>query len=206
MNDTIKSQVLDSQAKTDAHALALLKAYKIEYTRADEFVGIVQNFIDEAGIPAINELRYAGYHLNLALDESGNLDPVELQRAINHCKRACYEAGEAGIITALQFIKQFKDDYRKIVISSVVKNWIEILEDCDKANESLAYSRQNGEDRSIDHSTYLSHFNILAAHCKRLNIYREELNKQIISDRRDTQRTIIIGAGGIIATLLTLLL
>jgi len=47
-------------SKTVAELFAALRE---EYDLADAFDKEVQSFVDEAGIPAINELRYAGYHL-----------------------------------------------------------------------------------------------------------------------------------------------
>src|SRR5215218_8252570 len=97
---------------------------RTEFDRAEEFCLEVQNFVDKAGIPAINELRNVGHHLLRAMDNAGQItSQQELNAAVSHSRRACYEASEAGILTALQVIKKFKDDYATIEIGDVVPNY-----------------------------------------------------------------------------------
>lgn len=58
-----------------------------EYDIADKVMKDVQAFVEEAGIPAINELRYAGYHLLNAISplDADSSTSDELMRAVNHC-------------------------------------------------------------------------------------------------------------------------
>lgn len=100
-----------------------------EYDLADRTAKKVQSFASMAGVPAINELRYVAHHLINAVNPAHSEVETdkELQRAINHCKRAVYEASEAGIMFAFDRIAKFRDDYRKVIISSIVTDWSEIL-------------------------------------------------------------------------------
>ena len=75
----------------------------------------------EVAIPATNELRYAGHHLLQSINEDGMVHDEEyLRKAKSHCERAMYEAAEAGIMSALEQINDFRKDYKDIVVSEVV--------------------------------------------------------------------------------------
>src|SRR4051794_14231721 len=116
-----------SSSSTDV-GQASLSAYRAAYKKADAFCREVQSFIQEAGIPAINEMRYAGHHLLLSLDDSGSVaSHADLMKAINHANRACYEAGEAGILCALDKISTFKSEYRNITVTDIVGEYTAIL-------------------------------------------------------------------------------
>ena len=73
-------------------------------------------------IPAINELRYAGYHLVQFLKDNDRNGSLE--KAKNHCKRAIYDASECGIVYCLERIDQFKDDYRLVEVAPVIPLYI----------------------------------------------------------------------------------
>ena len=86
----------------DARRVALVASLRAEYERADRLAADVQTFRAEASIPANNELRYAGKHLlDATTDEGAVDDEASLVSAVNHCRRASYEAVEAGILHAL---------------------------------------------------------------------------------------------------------
>ena len=52
-----------------------------------------------------------------ALNDDGKIvDEEQLRRAKNHCERAMYEAAEAGIISALDSTRAFRQDYKNIVV------------------------------------------------------------------------------------------
>lgn len=177
-----------------------------EYDKADNLVRRVQDFRRRAGIPAINELRYAGYHLVSALsanDEQGK--ESHLVSAINHCRRASYEAAEAGVMTALDRIMIFKEDYRLVTITDCIPGWIEILDQCDQCKHALARSRNKGDDRSEDHEIHMDAFDELVTICRRLDVAREELNKKIIVQTTEARRFFLMAAlavGAIVVSLI----
>lgn len=182
-----------------------------EYDLADKVMKDVQAFVEEAGIPAINELRYAGYHLLNAIcpmnEDSSPTD--QLVQATNHCKRASYEASEAGLLTAFGKISEFKADYQQIVVSSVVQDWTEILTKCDNYRDSLTEARQTGDDRTIDHKKFRDAFADLVGVCRRLDHARGELNKHVEQKRVDTRRfivTTVLAVAAIVAGLIATIL
>src|SRR4051812_29661413 len=80
----------ESTSPTEVKILNLSQ-FRAAYDKADNFCKEVQSFAAEAGIPAMNELRYAGHHLIVSVDDDGRVvDPDQLARATNHAKRACY--------------------------------------------------------------------------------------------------------------------
>jgi hypothetical protein len=178
-----------------------------EYDIADKVAKDVRAFVQMAGIPAVNEMRYAGYHLlNCVSPMNSSVDlQAELTRAINHCKRATYEASEAGILTAFDKITAFKDDYRGVVISQVVKDWSEILLLCDTANDRLTAAREAGEDKMPDHIDFKSTFDRLVAICRKLDHARDEMNTLVRQEQTAARRfmlTLVIGLGGVVATVI----
>lgn len=169
-----------------------LAEYRAAYERADAFCKEVQAFVDQAGIPAINELRYAGHHLLYALDDTGSIaDPHNLTKAHNHVQRACYEAGEAGILFALDRIRVFKEDYRKVSVAPVIPHYNSILEQAQSAKRKIVAARLQGTDRTSDHSELIEIFRNLSAHCNSLELSRSEMNKVIDKETRDLRRFII---------------
>lgn len=185
-----------------------------EYDMADKVMKQVQAFVDEAGIPAVNELRYAGYHLLNSLvplnDKTSAQD--ELTRAINHCKRATYEASEMGILTAFDKVSMFKSDYSQVVVSQVVPDWQQILTKCDLCRDEITSARQTGDDRSIDHGRFRDSFIELVGICRRLDHARDDLNNLIEVKRTEARRfsvnfvlaivALVVAIGFGIATLL----
>lgn len=140
-----------TDTKTSSLPLALedYRRLRDEYDTADKVMKEVQAFVDEAGIPAINELRYAGYHLlNTIIPANGEgLPHEELTRAVNHCKRATYEASEMGLLTAFDKVTAFKATYEQVVVSQVVNDWQEILTKCDIYRDEITAARRTEDDR-----------------------------------------------------------
>lgn len=166
------------------------------YDQADRLVSEVEEFIGEAGIPALNEMRYAGYHLahSILLRECKFCDD-QINSAVNHCKRACYEASEAGIVIALLKFREFRNDYKTIVITEVLKEWPNIQKDFRNAQKGVNNGRAKGEDdRSADYDVRMSTFRKLSTHCETLECVRDDLNSKV-ADSVSNSRRFIIGAG-----------
>lgn len=186
-----------------------LASFREEYNHASDIAKKIQAFRDEAGVPASNELRYAGHHLLQALADDGTIvREDQLIKARNHCRRAAYEAVEAGLSHALRQINKFQEDYRTVEISPVLAEWPDILVDAQAAQKIVAQARPEPErEQKDDHIRHLEAFEKLAPHTEKLACCREELNKRLTSSTRDTRRwligigvTIILGIAGLILT------
>lgn len=189
----------------DPNFLPKIQKVRQEFASAERLAKRVEEFRDEAAIPAINELRYAGYHLSIFLDQFARGDAPdieELSAAERHCMRASYEAGEAGILAALAEIDVFKQDYRMVPITDIVPLWLTMLSDSQQARDTvLAADRENGSARSIDHQMYEAMFDKLSGYCKQLEIAREELNKKLKAARttwRITLLAVLVALAGVL--------
>lgn len=170
-----------------------IKQYRAEYAKADIFCQKVQDFIREAGIPAMNELRNAGHHFLKSVDDNGKMiNPNELTRAINHAKRACYEAGEAGILIALDEIHAFKEDFRGIRISQAVPGFVEMMAKASEARDTITQSRANEEDKTRDHQARMDAFDELRGICRILEAARDEC-QALVSEAVTASRRFYIG-------------
>lgn len=184
-----------ASAAVEALENELFSKLKTEYETADKIFKNVEQFRNEAGIPSMNELRYAGYHLLHAIQPDG-FDEEHLRLSINHCRRASYEAGEAGILSGLEVVAMFRKDYELIVVTDVLTDWVDILKRCVEIENFTMQAWQSGEDRSKDHANFIAYFNEIKSFCDRLTFAREELNKKIEDDRKANRRfvyTICLG-------------
>ncbi len=182
-----------AQQATDGEALAeTYGKFVQEYDRAGELCAKVQLFRKAAGIPAINEMRYAGYHLRHALDETGALrDRTQLEKARGHAQRASYEAAEAGLLLALEEINLFKNDYRNVVVTGDVKEYIVILSECEEAQRRLGVRRQLGDGQELDHVRHQELFETLSKAANLLHAARPEINKRMREARTGKIRWIV---------------
>lgn len=187
--------------------LRFFKQIKEKFAAAEALAKRVEEFRDEAAIPALNELRYAGYHLSVYLGQvaAGETPDIEeLRSAERHCMRAAYEAGEAGLLAGLSAVSQFRTEFQDVAITDVLKDWIEIQEFCHRLqDEVLGRNRENGDDRLQDSTLYTDAFVRLVEICRRLDLARDELNKKIAQMGEQTRRflvTIVVGILAILAT------
>ena len=166
------------------------------YETADEFSRTVALYREAAAIPANNELRYAGHHALQALDHDGRAtDEAELTKARNHCQRAMYEAAEAGLTRAIKDVHSFQCDYHKVVVSSVVSDYANIVALAREAQDILARGR--GERESVEAHTheYIKLFKKLRHGVRVLEGSRDDLNalmQRELKDEQDKRRRFVI--------------
>jgi hypothetical protein len=161
----------------------------------------VQSFVDLAGVPAINELRNAGKHLIDALDNNGAIkSQIDLNAGTAHCRRACYEAYEAGILAALAIIEKFKLDFGDTVISGVVPDYAEVLQKAQRAQKAIEVGRHPEFDRAADHATRMDAFRDLRDCAERLDLGRDDMNKKVAAERKTAARL----TGGLILAAITI--
>lgn len=185
----------------------LRSAYK-EAEDAIHSLGIEGEGVDTL---AINELRYAGYHLLKSLTASGDTErDEELRRAESHCERALYEAHDAAIFFRLNLYQKFTEDYATVVVSDVVENYVEIAKIMKRAKHLLEQARSTTANRSEYYSSIRAVYSNIADASDTLEAARDELNKRTAVARDQTRRSwrqpivaAIVG-GAVSATLITL--
>ncbi len=167
---------------SDEKSFSLLKQseFHLWFKKAEKAVKEVEYIHAELTMPAVNELRYAGYHVSNYLENTERVD--ELNRAVGHCKRAIYDAYEASILYNIKEFRAFKEDYGTVVISEVladyshlhyrVTNILEFLRSIDKETKDQHYAACNQYHKEIK--------DIII----KLDSAREELNKKIRIERK----------------------
>ncbi len=157
------------------------------FKKAEQAVKEVEYIHVELTMPAVNELRYAGYHISNFLENPAVTD--ELDRAIGHCKRAIYDAYEASILYHIKEFRAFNSDYSTVVVSEVIADYNEIHY---KVTSILDFIRGIDKETKDEHySACKQHHNELKEIIKRLGSAREELNKKIRFERKKSFISII---------------
>ena len=169
-----------------------LSDFRALYNRADEFAREIAEFRSEIAHLAYNQLRYAGHYLLQALDDSGSISSNEqLRRASSHCERAMYEAAEAGIISVLDSIDQFRKEYKRIVIKDIVDDYASIILQCRKALDLLVRGRSGQMSSSERVACYIETFRQLRDAKELLNANRDDLNAKQSKQVQDRRRFIL---------------
>ncbi|MBC3832307.1 hypothetical protein H8K33_12355 [Undibacterium amnicola] len=159
------------------------------FVKAEQKIKTIEHCGDGLDIPSINELRYVARHLLTALQKS-NLE--ELTKAKNHVKRALYDACEVLIISNLEEIKQFQNDYRLIAVTDVIKNYAELMSSAEEARSFIQETEEGSREDYYDKCSEL--VETLKRINTTLNAARSDLNVKI-SDRRTTTTRWFIGIG-----------
>lgn len=170
------------------------------FKKAEQAVKEVEYIHVELTLPAVNELRYAGYHISNFLDNPALTD--ELNRAIGHCKRSIYDAYEASILYHIKEFRAFNDDYRTVVVSEVLADYNEIYY---KITSILEFIRGIDKETKDEHYNACKQYhNDLKEVIMRLNAAREELNKKIKVERKKSFISIITTVVAILSLIIAI--
>ena len=193
----------------DSNGENRIRILKDTYNHADQFAKEISEFMSEVSIPACNELRYAGHHLLKSLGDDGEIvDDNQYKKALSHCERAGYEAAEAGIIAALEYLKDFKEYYKGIVIRNIVPDYPKINVIAKKATDLLSNGRPEHMTHKEISSQYMDSFRELKRSYEALVANTDDLNvalKKEITEKRRYVVTACLSLLGIVITLVTLL-
>ncbi|MBX8531686.1 hypothetical protein K5D32_18590 [Pseudomonas cichorii] len=166
-----------------ARAKALVRLFQL----AEEKIKLVENLNQELSIPAINELRYAGYHMTQFLASTGEEADKQLGKAENHCKRAIYDAVEAGVTSQLEMIKVFQSDFRNVIISETITRYPQIRKQIKAARDLILTPRDPATDRSEYYEQCSIHLEIMREAHDELESYREELIQRIEQQNKEAR-------------------
>lgn len=178
---TIQKAYCDAFARAEKHlknAENFLKGLPCDVAESD---ATQNDTLNGVVIPAINELRYAGYHAAQALQCATEAEE-KYTEAIKHCRRASYDAIDAVIQYGLARCHQFKDDYRLVVIGQVVQSYQEDSLMLDEIVDKIGEHKIK-EDRWEEMESFLP---CLQKIQRRWECGREELNKHL--EERRSQR------------------
>lgn len=90
-----------------------IKEFELSPNRADpKYPCIGEHDPSDLFIPAVNQLRYAGFHLVKADSLESNGDKENnLNKAINHCQRAYFDTKEAMLLEQLGVFEEFRSEF-----------------------------------------------------------------------------------------------
>jgi len=163
------------------------------FGEAEEVIKQIEYFDGELTVPAVNQLRYAGNHLLRYLANPSDIE--ELNDAAKHCRRSAYDAYEATIVFLLLEFEKFKNDYRLVVISEVIPDYISILKHIEDAR--IFIGNVQGKSRGDHYLGCKKHFKTLSSNITKLNVSRDELNKLM---KRTRSRFLMSVTGIFLAT------
>lgn len=203
--------------------IGLNKCYKIREGEIEEIVRLfdeaeeklkdIELLNSELPIPAINQLRYAGYHLARALCEKNSKEiDIQINKAKGHCKRAIYDTHEVGIIYLLEEIKSFgeKDTYFSHFIIEIIPNYPELLVVANKARSFIVKIQENHRNNRD------SYYQECAPHYKKLSdivntlrasesLIDEKAIAYIEKDKKESRRFVITTLLTVLGVMLTAL-
>lgn len=161
------------------------------YQEAEEILKEIERDTQEGlVVPAINELRYAGFHLLRSLNSD---DPrkraAELTSAESHAKRAIFDAVEVGVLDKMGTIKRFQNDYRLVAISDVVPSYIDKVSTIRKIQQLV--NKYNMHNRADHYEECMDYYRQLGDMVDVFEDARPELNKRMRT-RRNTALVIIL--------------
>lgn len=169
------------------------------FDAAERKIKAVELLTNNLSIPAINELRYVGYHLARACSEEDEQEAnSHLEKAKGHCKRAIYDAHEIGILYMLKHIDTFKQEYTShaAFVLGAIPSYTEKLAQSSKAVQFISEMRKKHRDSRDDY--YLEcapHYETLQDFVGLLTesepLISAHITKQIEQDQKDTRRFII---------------
>lgn len=164
-----------------------LNEYIAAYNDAEKALKLFEISSSEGLIfPAVNELRCAGQHV--ARSFSAETQDASLQcmgHAIQHARRALYDAYDAGINYSLGQCKNFQEDYRHEVISHVNSNYSNEKYEIEQLVHAIAQeNRSQPEMYAMQKESQFSKIKLIA---DKWDSTREELNKSICLRRRGSK-------------------
>jgi hypothetical protein len=174
--------------------LLILSTVKKTLVSEEEITGLL--------IPAVNELRYAGYHAAKALTAVSIEDAEKAyEAAIKHCHRSSYDSLEASFQFCLKECGTFRNDYRLVQIAPIMPSY---AADCICLNKIKAALKIQ-QDKETYYKDIEEHLVAISEILERWNAHREDLNKGL-ADARRNRLFLILGAATFLAALLGIFL
>lgn len=162
-----------------------LDSLSTAFNKAKERIETITNDIygpdnpDQAlAAPALNELRYVGFHIIKAISKADRKEQEEeLRRAIRHCERASYDIIEIGIAYQLGRFERFREEFRQTPVTATIKNWTQICESVNRINADLCEINRFDEGGEEYHIAAEAKLHELLNITSNLPNYEEELDK-----------------------------
>jgi hypothetical protein len=113
--------------------ISAIQKFKAAFQNVERLLKTYELSNHEAFLPAINELRYAGFHVLSGYDEiKARWDMRQINKGISHCHRAYCDTVDAAILFTREatdfFIERYKGHSEQvyIVLPNLEVDWQEI--------------------------------------------------------------------------------
>jgi len=182
----------------DVDVFVLREKFKL----AEKAIKTIEVYHDDLVIPAVNQLRYAGFHLTKYLVNQE--DGTQLPKAAFHCERATYDALETGLTYLAEQFQTFEDDYRDVQIVPHVQEFHEFKREYLEI-QAFVIEHSNNEARKNHTDECFGHYERLKEIVEYLDLARDELNKEKDKQRTSSRRfqvVAIIAAATLAATII----
>ncbi|MDH5325571.1 MAG: hypothetical protein OEZ68_02645 [Gammaproteobacteria bacterium] len=153
------------------------------YKEAEDKIKEIEHIGEGLVVPAINELRYAGHHVLKSLNTRDTHQSTdELGKAKKHCKRAIYDASEAGLLYLFRVYKNFREDYRRLNLQPHFSNYEEKVATVKKAYQLLE-QRHAEENKDELYQKFYETYRSLKETIETFENSRDDLNRVIVNER-----------------------
>ncbi|MFZ3028430.1 hypothetical protein [Rhodoferax sp.] len=172
------------------------------FKKAETNLKSAEHLTNVVFIPALNELRYAGYHLVKYLSSTGDED--DLRSAQKHCKRAIYDTAEGPMLKFLGDVAKFQEDYSKEpCITDVIPGYVGHMKKVAEARNLIAEVKPESRDEYFD--LVEPHLTSLIEIAGLLDTARPEINKRMRSEQKKAQMTVVILVVAVLTLIATVL-
>ena len=157
---------------------ALLNDIRLAFRAAEAAMTEVSFLWSGLLTPAVNELRYAGMHILVGLHSAdSDASKLQFEDALDHCRRAEYDAWDAGLVWVYEEYDGFLKDTRSLIVSDVIQNWSEVKVDLEQTLRRFNETRKTeGRERLYD--DIRGSYARLKNYVDVLNASRDDLTKQ----------------------------
>lgn len=201
------------------NALTLAKIKK-GFSEAETALKDCEQRYHEFLAPVVNELRYAGYHLILAIEPNPlKPDQTELKKAWGHIRRAKYDCLELRCMKVFVEIDSFEDRYRDFldVVARSVPNYIvlrqQVLQIRSQRNVDFGDHWDNRDGFEPKHQNHILELEsiwqqlaatepIITAECVRITQEAQSADDQRIREHRRFVTTCFIAILGIFISII----
>lgn len=146
-------------------------------------------------IPILNELRYSAEHVRraLCLDCSVEERISQWKKAVDHCTRAQYDAAEIIVISQLETIDRFRDEFDKYSITIDAERVTAAYTAAREARRKLRDAALKRDQRGAKASEMLAVSDMLAPHVDALDALKHRYRSSV-SRTRNHARLAWLGA------------
>ena len=150
------------------------------WKQAESILKKTEHLGDIAFIPAINELRYVGFHFILSLQEKNEKKQWEFNSAILHVKRAIRDCAEIGVEILIKKIRLFLDDYKLLPKGNIIPDYGKKISTIRLTHSRFIHiNKYKAENKDKHFKELVQHLDTLIEIYFVFDGYRDDLTKKL---------------------------